>query len=367
MIDAKHDDGLKQYLIDEFIEDYQQGQMTRRDALKRLTGLVGASAAAALIAACAPPSTSSGQLTPTTAPQPTAMPPAPTTAPTTAPTVAPTGAQATTAPTATTAAATATSVSADPTITTTATETVTAGTNNVPVSADDPAIQARGITFPSQGANVMGYLARPNKDGTFPLILVCHENRGLTDHIKDVTRRLAKAGYVGLAVDLLSREGGTAKVGGARVPGVLGNTPPAQMVGDFAAALDFSRALPFVAQKQFGMTGFCFGGGMTWRCVTQIPELRAGVPYYGPNPPLQDVPNIQAAVLAQYGGNDARINGGIPAIEKAMKDNNKIFEYVMYEGANHAFNNDTSGNYNAKAANEAWAKTLAWFEKYVRG
>ncbi len=356
MADAQHDDGLKQYLIEEFVEDYQQGQMTRRDALKRLTGLVGASAAAALIAACAP----AAQPAPTAAPQPTAMPPAPTPVPPTlAPTLAPT-----VAPVATTAAAT--TAAPDPTITTTATETVTAGTNNVPVSADDPAIQASDITYPSQGATIMAYLARPVGNGTYPAILVCHENRGLTDHIRGVARRFAKAGYVGLAVDLLSREGGTAKVGSSGVPGVLGNSPPAQMVGDFAAGLEFLKAQNFVAPGQFGMTGFCFGGGMTWRCATQIPELRAAVPYYGPNPPLEDVPKIQAAVSAQYGENDSRINSGIPAIEAAMKQNNKIFEYVIHKGANHAFNNDTSGNYNAQAANEAWAKTLAWFAKYVK-
>jgi carboxymethylenebutenolidase len=115
------------------------------------------------------------------------------------------------------------------------------------------------------------------------------------------------------------------------------------------------------------MTGFCFGGGMTWRAATQIPELRAAVPYYGPNPPLEDVPNIHAAVLAHYGGSDARINAGIPAITEAMQQNNKTFQAVVHQGASHAFNNDTSSNYNAQAAQEAWIQTLAWFEKYVRG
>jgi carboxymethylenebutenolidase len=213
----------------------------------------------------------------------------------------------------------------------------------------------------------MGYLAKPVGDGPFPAILVSHENRGLTDHIKDVTRRLAKAGYVGLAVDLLSREGGTAAVGADGVPGVLGNTPPDQMVGDFAAGLEYLKTLPYVAEGEYGMMGFCFGGGMTWRAATQIPELRAAVPYYGPNPPIEDVPNIQAAVLAHYGGNDARINGGIPDIEAAMQENTKVFEYVVHEGANHAFNNDTGGNYNAQAANASWARTLAWFDQYLKG
>ena len=106
------------------------------------------------------------------------------------------------------------------------------------------------------------------------------------------------------------------------------------------------------------MVGFCFGGGVTWRAATQIPELRAAVPYYGPNPPLEDVPKIQAAVFGQYGALDQRIDAGIPAIEKAMKQNNKIFEYMIYPNANHAFNNDTGASYNAQAATQAWAKTL---------
>lgn len=352
---SQSDDSLKKYLVDEFIEDFQHGQITRRQALKLLTGLVGSASAAALIAACSP----------TASPAATSAP-VPTTAPaTTIPTIAATSAPAATA---TTAAATATTAAADPTVTTQATATVTAPQSNATVSADDPALQAGGIEFPaSDGAKIMGYLARPQGDGPYPAILVSHENRGLTDHIRDVTRRLAKAGYVALAVDLLSRQGGTAQVGSSSVPGVLGNTPPAQMVGDFQAALDYLKQQPYVAQGQYGMTGFCFGGGMTWRAATQIPELRAAVPYYGPNPPLEDVPKIQAAVLAHYGGNDARINSGIPAIEKAMKDNNKTFESVIHQGANHAFNNDTGSNYNAQAAADAWASTLAWFDKYVRG
>lgn len=359
MQDAKHDDGLKQYLIEEFLEDYQLGQMTRRDALFRLTGLVGAAGAAALIAACAPaaqPTTAPPTVAPaTTAPQPTAA--QPTTAPAT---VAPTAAPATSAP-----AATATLATADPTVATNATATVRAPQAVGTVAADDPAVSGADITYPNGDATIMAYYAKPAASGTYPSILVCHENRGLTAHIKDVARRLAKAGYNALAVDLLSRQGGTEKVGEGGASGVLGNNPPAQMVGDFAAGLEYLKSQPTVAAGKFGMVGFCFGGGMTWRCATQIAELQAAVPYYGPNPPLEDVPKIQAAVYGQYGGNDSRINGGIPAIEAAMKANNKIFEYTIYPGANHAFNNDTGGNYNPEAAAQAWAKTLEWFAKYV--
>jgi len=114
------------------------------------------------------------------------------------------------------------------------------------------------------------------------------------------------------------------------------------------------------------MTGFCFGGGVTWQVAVHMPELLAAVPYYGPHPIASDVPNIYAAVLGIYGGLDSRIDSGIPAIEEAMKANNKIYEKMVYPNADHAFNNDTGTRYNAEAAKDAWDRALAWFEKYVR-
>ncbi len=312
------DDTLRNYLVEEFVEDYQEGHITRREALVKLAAIFGSAAlASSFLAACVPE--------PTLAP----VPPTATVAPRAS--VAPTPAAG-------------------------------AGT----VSPDDPAIEAKMIELDAKSDKIAVYLARPKEDGKFPIVLVCHENRGLVEHIKDVTRRLAKAGYAALAIDLLSRQGGTDKVGTANVPSVLGNTPPMQFVEDFKAGLAYMQSQPFVRKDRAGMTGFCFGGGVTWRCATQIAELNAAVPFYGVNPPLEDVPNIQAAVLAIYGGNDARINAGIPAIEEAMKKNNKAFEKIVYEGANHAFHNDTGANYNPEAAKDAWAKTLAWFEKYLR-
>ena len=212
----------------------------------------------------------------------------------------------------------------------------------------------------------MGYLARPSNEIPAPVILVCHENRGLTPHIQDVARRFAKAGYVGLAVDLLSRQGGSAAVGQDNVPGALGNMLPDQFVEDFKAGWQYLQGQPFADALRVGMTGFCFGGGVTWRVATQMPELRAAVPFYGPHPPVEDVPNIQAAVLAVYGELDSRINSGIPAIEQAMSENNKIYQKLIYENADHAFHNDTGSRYNPDAARDAWEKTLAWFEQYVR-
>jgi len=214
---------------------------------------------------------------------------------------------------------------------------------------------------------LFGYLARPKEGDSLPVVLVCHENRGLTDHIRDVTRRVAKAGYVALAVDLLSRQGGTATVGSDNVPGALGNIEPDQFVQDFLSGWEYLKGQDFAQADRVGMVGFCFGGGVTWRVATKMPELRAAVPYYGPPPPVEELATINAAVLAIYGGNDQRINASIPDVEAAMQANNKVYEKMVYEGADHAFNNDTGERFNAQAANDAWGRTLAWFDKYVRG
>ncbi|MGH2520925.1 MAG: dienelactone hydrolase family protein [Anaerolineales bacterium] len=224
---------------------------------------------------------------------------------------------------------------------------------------------AAPIEFRGEGATLLGYLARPNVDSPFPVVLVCHENRGLTEHIRDVARRLAKSGYVALAVDLLSRQGGSDAVGSDNVPGVLGNTSPDQFVADFVSGWNYLTTLPFADAPRVGMVGFCFGGGVTWRVATRMPELKAAAPFYGPHPLVEDVPNINAAVLAIYGELDQRINEGIAAIEAAMQQNNKIYEKVIYPGADHAFHNDTGSRYNPEAAQDAWARTLEWFGRYL--
>jgi carboxymethylenebutenolidase len=136
-------------------------------------------------------------------------------------------------------------------------------------------------------------------------------------------------------------------------------------VDDFLAGWRYLQGQSFAQASRVGMVGFCFGGGVTWRVATHMPELRAAVPFYGPHPPVEDVPKIQAAVLALYGGLDQRINQGISAIEEAMRKNNKIYEKVIYEGADHAFHNDTGPRYNAEAARDAWSRTLDWFGKYL--
>ena len=340
---------MQRYLVEEFVEEYKEGRMSRRDLLKRVLGITGgvASAATLLLAfGCQPE-------------QPRATPssPAPgTQAPAAAPTTGPTG---TPAP-APRPAGTGTPAPGTPA----PQPTPAGGRVNVPVPPDDPAITAADITFPGDGASLMGYLAQPKTGAPFAAVMVCHENRGLVEHIRDVTRRLAKAGFAALAVDLLSREGGTAKVDPAQVPGKL-SANPEQGVADFQAAFRYLNDQPFIRKGAIGMVGFCYGGGITWRTAVALPELKAAVPYYGPAPAEGDVAKIQAAVLAIYGGNDQRITSTQPTMEAAMKRAGKTFESVVYPGAGHAFSNDTGANYNEQAANDAWQKTLAWFRKYL--
>ena len=233
------------------------------------------------------------------------------------------------------------------------------------VAADDPAVQGADITFPSGDVEVMGYLAQPAEAGVYPAILVCHENRGLTDHIRDVARRFAKNGYVALAVDLLSREGGTPANDRDAVPGLLTNAGADRHVGDFMAAADYLKTLETVDAARLGMTGYCFGGGITWRVATAMPDLKAAVPFYGPAPELDQVPNIQAAVFGVYAEQDERINGGIADLEKALQDAGTTYQITIYPGVNHAFHNDTGQRYVEAQATEAWEDTLAWFAEHV--
>ena len=294
---------LQRYLVEEAVEDYQAGRLTRRDALKAIAGLTGAALAAQIVDAHA---------------------------------------QTRAAPTA-----------------------ITPPSSPTRVAYDDPAIVAGIAEFPGAGARIAGYLARPKGSGRFPIVLVCHENRGLTRHIEDVTRRVAKAGYFGLAVDLLSREGGTAKHGFDAIPGILGKAAPERHVQDFRSGLAYARSQPAASGDRVGMLGFCFGGAVTWRVAAAVSDLRAAVPFYGVPVQEADVGGIGAAVFAIYAAKDARINKNIPAIEAAMRKHGKTFRKIVYPGVDHAFHNDAGARYNAAAAKAAWGETLAWFGKHL--
>jgi carboxymethylenebutenolidase len=346
---------MQLYLGEETIEDYEDGLITRRAMLRRLIVICGGSAAAgALLAACgvpAPPPQAASTVAPTMAPA-TEPPAEATMAPTEAPAEA-----ATEAPTvAATSAATAAPTTAAP---------AAAGTAVLSVAADDPAVQVSDVVYPSD-TEIMAYLARPAAEGTYPGVIVIHENRGLTDHIKDVARRLAKAGYVALAPDLVSRMGGTASMQADQVAGALGQATPEQLVKDLSSGVDFLLQQSGVNPDSAGVVGFCFGGAYTLRLAAANPKIAAAVPYYGVTPdPASQMAATNAAILGQYGGTDERVNNSIPALEEALAGAGKTYEKHIYEGAGHAFNNDTGARYNEAAAVQAWQRTLDWFARYL--
>jgi carboxymethylenebutenolidase len=238
------------------------------------------------------------------------------------------------------------------------------------VDPNDPAILTHNVTYEGKAGPVAGYLARPMKAGQYPGVIVIHENRGLDDHVRDVTRRFAKEGYVALAPDFLSRQGGTMKANpkGGGLPNIRELAPSNGVIEDTDAGVRYLRVLPDVRRDRMGVVGFCWGGGMAFITATKIPDLRAVVVYYGPSPnPLELVKDIRAPVLANYGEKDPNINKGIPDTEAAMKKYNKVYDYKIYPGAQHAFNNDTNPErYNAQAAKEAWERTMAFFNKQLK-
>jgi carboxymethylenebutenolidase len=238
------------------------------------------------------------------------------------------------------------------------------------VPADDPRIAGADVTFDGNGTTIMAYQAMPaGATGPMPLVLVCHENRGLTEHIRDVARRWAVDGYLAVAVDLLSRQGGTAAIADpADAPGLLtGGVDMNRHVQDFRAALDHYLAMSgLVDGSKIAMQGFCFGGNVTWRCATQFPELKAAAPFYGPPPPLEDVPNIVAAVLGVYSDDPGDgANNGLDDLRAALEAAGITHEIRQYPGTQHAFHNDTGQRYNAEQSAAAWNDTVAWFTQYV--
>lgn len=306
---------LQQYIVEEWAEDYREGRLHRREFLRRTALMAGGTALALPVLRILGVAASADEVAEAAAGAPLLA-------------VQPPG---------------------------------------VTVPPDDPALEAEMIQFAAGGVSVQAYQARPKGQTPVPGVVVIHENRGLLEHFKDVARRLAKAGYVALAVDLASHEGGTARFAdSAQVTAILGRTPPEQLVAMLNAGVRQLQGLSSVRRDRVGAMGFCFGGGMTWRLSTQNADLRAAVPYYGPNPPLDDVAKIKAAVLAIYGEQDTRINAGIPAVREAMQRANVVHEIVIYPNANHAFFNDTGARYNAAAAKGAWERTLGWLERLLK-
>jgi carboxymethylenebutenolidase len=230
------------------------------------------------------------------------------------------------------------------------------------VAEDDKDLTIEEVTWPGDGATMKGYLARPKKKGKLGAVLVIHENRGLNPHIKDVTRRMAKAGYLAMAPDALAPFGGTPE-NEDQARELFSKIEAPKNLNNFLKGLDYLRTRPDSNGKT-GCVGFCWGGAMANQLAVNSPQLKAAVAYYGRQPEAADVPKIKAAVQLHYGGLDERVNAGIPAYEAALKAAGVKHEIYVYEGAQHAFNNDTAPTrYNAEAAKLAWERTLRLFKE----
>ena len=234
------------------------------------------------------------------------------------------------------------------------------------VKFTDPDILPEYIHYPSPNGhgNVRGYLVKPaNVTGNVPAVVVVHENRGLNPYIEDVARRVAKAGYIALAPDGLSSVGGYP--GNDEEGKVLQQkVDPTKLMNDFFAAVEFMKQHPDASGK-VGITGFCYGGGVSNAAAVAYPELACAVPFYGRQPAAADVPKIKAPILLHYAELDKNINEGWPAYEAALKENKKIYAAYIYPGVNHGFHNDSTPRYVQVAAELAWQRTLAWFDKYL--
>ena len=228
-----------------------------------------------------------------------------------------------------------------------------------------PAPEVTQVEIPADGGTLIAHMARPQGLASAPAVVVIHAQRGLQPVIRDTVDGLASSGYIAVAPDLLSREGGTDSIAFDDIPDALHAAPRERFSADAVAVIRWLKAMPEVTS--IGIMGFCFGGSVTWRTVTESPDLAAAVPCYGSNPPLEDVRNITAAVHGVYGALDERVNAGIPEINKALHAANVTHVLKQYEGAGHSFMSHTSEtSYVAEAAQDAWADALAWFDKYLK-
>jgi carboxymethylenebutenolidase len=306
---------LQRYIIEEWAEDYRDGRLSRREFLRRTALMAGGATLAIPMLGSLGVSASADEVAQAASSGPSAV----------------------------------------------------AQASGVTVPENDPTITAGMASYASGGTAVVTYQARPRSGGPSPGVIVIHENRGLLEHFKDVCRRLAKLGYVAIAPDLASHQGGTARYSDpAQVTAILGQTSTEQMVEMLNSGVLYLQRQSSVRRDRIGTMGYCFGGGMVWRLATRNADLRAAAPYYGANPPLEDVPKIKAAVLAIYGEQDTRINAGIPAIRDAMQKAGVTHEIIIYPNADHAFFNDTGTRYQPQAAQAAWERTLAWYDRYLK-
>ena len=230
------------------------------------------------------------------------------------------------------------------------------------IPKDDTRIETKSLVYEGASGDIRAYMATPKGDKKVPCVVVIHEIWGLNPHIEDVARRFAVEGFMAIAPDALSPLGGTPE-DTQNVWSMMGQLDDDKTVKDFIAAGKYLQGHPR-SNGNVGVTGFCWGGGMSNQVAVNWTELKAAAPYYGTQPDPEDVPKIKAAMLLHYAGDDQRINQGIPAYEEALKKASIEYTIHMYEGAQHAFNNDTNeSRYNKEAAQLAWKRTIDFFKE----
>ncbi|RWK10185.1 dienelactone hydrolase family protein [Mesorhizobium sp.] len=231
------------------------------------------------------------------------------------------------------------------------------------VAEDDPRVKGENITYPGSGGEMKAYLVKPaGQSGKQGTVIVIHENRGLNPHIRDVARRVALEGFITLAPDFLSPLGGT-PADEDKARDMFTKLDAAQVAADGVATVAYLKGYKD-GNGKVGAVGFCWGGGTVNTLAVNAPDLRAGVAYYGMQPKAEDVPKIKAALLLHYAGLDERIDAGIDAYKKALDAAHVEYTVYVYEGVNHAFNNDSSAaRYDKKAADLAWGRTVAFLKE----
>ena len=233
------------------------------------------------------------------------------------------------------------------------------------VPKDDPRLTTSRMKYQGATGEVVAYLARPKGDEKMPGVVVIHENRGLVPHIEDVTRRVALEGFLALAPDALTPLGGTPE-DPEKAPPLIQKLDSQSTVQNYLAAVRYLKTHPGSTGK-VGAVGFCWGGAMANQVAVHSPDVLAVVPYYGRQPASEDVSKIKASLLLHYAGLDEGINKGIPAYEEALKKASVSYKMYLYEGAQHAFNNDTNpARYNKEAAQLAWQRTISFFKEKLK-
>lgn len=232
------------------------------------------------------------------------------------------------------------------------------------VPKDDPRLETAYIKYPAESGEMRAYQARPKGAQKLAGVIVIHENRGLNPHTEDIARRVALEGFITVAPDALAPLGGTPENPDVARP-LFQKLDREANTKNFVAAVAYLKTHPQATGK-VGCMGFCWGGGVTNQVAVHSPDLAAAIPFYGSQPAPEDVPKIKAAMLIHYAGDDERINAGIPAFEEALKKAGIEYAIHMYEGAGHAFMNDTGSRYNKEAADLAWQRTIAFLKEKLK-